>query len=382
MQTISWGLIFLSQAPNNRFAILRDFFHQLFSTPLFFLLFYGKVILLFFFSRLMFAEDPKKTTETIQIYLKKAQGIIKKACTDLKIDTPSELDPRQLVAWMELQRPQIYKKTWRLYKSAIVCYLEQSQDFSEETLSALDHLKLLSGEDCLQTTDRTSSSKLKKFPWKDFQKITDFLRTHQGKWHLPLLDWIISGSLTGLRPKEWLNSQLVQIDGSYALIIQNAKHTNGRAFGPQRTLLLDALASEEIDTIQRHVQRVYKWQQMNQYEDLYQGCALTLNYVSRKLWPRREKHITLYSCRHQFTANAKASGFSTTEIAAMMGHAVDTTATLHYGKKTAGHELLRVRAHQNDIEQVKQKFLSRDDSLSKKQAPREPEPKNTNLSVS
>lgn len=324
----------------------------------------------------MFNEDVTKNEQTIAIYLKKAKGIIKKARISLNLKDGQELDARQLVAWLEDERVLIYKKTWRLYKSAVICYLEKNSDGSEEVLSAIDYLRLLGSEPCKSETDKTSSTKLKRFPWKDFQKITDHLRQTPGKWHLPLLDWIISASLTGLRPQEWVNSKVGLIGSEVALFVKNAKHTNGRAHGDTRTLLLGALAKEEIEVIKRHIERVKTWNSMQQYDSLYEGCALTLNYVSRKLWPNRSKYVTLYSCRHQFTANAKASGFSTEEIAAMMGHAVDTTATKHYGKKTAGNELLRVRALESDIEKVKKKFKKHDEKQAQRKIiHKEPVPK-------
>lgn len=323
----------------------------------------------------MFDDNPTKNAQTISVYLKKAKGIIKKARQSLNLTEDQELDARQLVAWMEEQRPNIYKESWRLYKSALICYLEVHSDESEEVLSAIDYLRLLGSEECRRTTDKTSASKLKRFPWKDFQKITDYLRNKEGKWHLPLLDWIISASLTGLRPQEWVNSKIGLIEGEVMLFVKNAKHTNGRAHGESRTLLLGALAKEEVEVIRRHIDRVKKWHAMEQYDTLYDGCALTLNYICRKLWPRRQQYVTLYSCRHQFTANAKASGFSTEEIAAMMGHAVDTTATKHYGKKTAGNELLRVRALESDVEKVKKKFMSKEQKQAQKVVHKEPVPK-------
>lgn len=328
----------------------------------------------------MFADSPTKTAETVALYLKKSRGLAKRARVDLALSDDAPLDARQFVAWLADLRPTLSKPSWRLYKSAAICYLEQNGAENEEALQAIDYLKEIDSEGCALNTNKTSSTKLKKFPWKDFQKITDYLRNHSGKWHRPLLDWIVSASLTGLRPQEWLAAKITVIAGEPALHVQNAKTTNGRAHGPSRTLLLGSLAREEVETLTRHIERAQRWSGMQQFDSFYDGCALTLNYVSRKLWPRRTKHVTLYSCRHQFTANAKASGFSTAEIAAMMGHAVDTTATRHYGKKAAGHEMLRVRAIEQDIENVQQKFQTREQKAINKQRAKEPQPKPRGLS--
>lgn len=315
----------------------------------------------------MFDDTPTKTNETVSVYLKRAKSLAKRAVLDLRLAPGDKLDPRQFVAWLDTLRPSLSKASWRQYKSSVICFLERIDE--EEALQAVDYLRDLDTQGCVTKTDKTSGSKLKRFPWRDFQRITDYLRNKPGKWHRPLLDWLVCGCLTGLRPQEWVGAELSEIEGEKALVVQNAKSTNGRSHGPTRTLLLSALSVEEIQTLRNHIERVTTWAGMTQFEEFYSGCSLTLYYVSRKLWPRRQKHITLYSCRHQFTANAKASGFSTMEIAAMMGHRVDTTATKHYGKKVAGNELLRVRALDTDVQKVEQKFKARDISAGSRSKP-------------
>lgn len=320
----------------------------------------------------MFPENPSRTDQTVSIYLKRAKNLAKRAKKELGLGPDEPLDARQFAAWLADLKPSLSKASWRQYKSAAICFLERFDE--EEALQAVDFLREIDSVGCVKGSNKTSGSKLKRFPWRDFQKITDYLRTHPGKWHRPLLDWLVSASLTGLRPQEWVDATVSRLGEEAALVVRNAKVTNGRSHGPTRTLLLGSLATEEVETIARHIERARQWAGMDQFSDFYGGCALTLYYISRKLWPRRVKHMTLYSCRHQFTANAKASGFSTAEVAAMMGHRVDTTATRHYGKKAAGHELLRVRALQDDVDRVEQKFDKTQGGMRAK-AKADPQPK-------
>jgi hypothetical protein len=84
-----------------------------------------------------------------------------------------------------------------------------------------------------------------------------------------------------------------------------------------------------------------------------------LSRIVRKRWPNRDSHITLYSLRHQFSANAKASGFTRLEIAAMMGHAVDDTAVVHYGRKRSGFDLVRISPDPADVARVKAVYTGR-----------------------
>lgn len=310
-----------------------------------------------------------RTKQTTAHYLRRAATLARRAKAELGLGLSEPLDPRQFVAWLAERKDGLTKPSWRQYKSAAVCHLEHLA--TDAALEARDWLLEIDSEGCARQSDKTSATKLKRLPSRDFQKLTDHLRQGGGKWHAPLCDWVVSGMLTGLRPLEWAHADLVWIGSERALSVRNAKATNGRAHGKTRTILLGGLAAEELETIERHLNRAKTWDGMGQYPDFYEGCSQTINYVCRKLWPRRSKHITLYSCRHQFSANAKASGFSREEIAAMMGHAVDTTATRHYGRKVAGEELLRVRAVPEEVERVRSKF---DDSRLKKARP-EPQPK-------
>ena len=71
------------------------------------------------------------------------------------------------------------------------------------------------------------------------------------------------------------------------------------------------------------------------FEYIYTSCRMRLRRVTLKLWSPKKKHPTLYSGRHQFSADMKNT-LSKKEIAALMGHGTDDTATVHYGKKRYG----------------------------------------------
>lgn len=138
-----------------------------------------------------------------------------------------------------------------------------------------------------------------------------------------------------------------------ALVVTNAKATNNRAHGPTRTILLGGLTDDERDLIKEHLDRATLFAKAGQFPRFYHGCAAVLSRTVRRMWPKRNEHVTLYSARHQFTADAKASGLLPEEIAALMGHAVDTTATKHYGKKTAGLDMIRVRPDPQEVSRIR-----------------------------
>lgn len=176
------------------------------------------------------------------------------------------------------------------------------------------------------------------------------------KWYEPLRRWVISGILTGLRPIEWATAKISTFEGEECLIVKNAKHTNGRAHGEFRTIILSDLTIDEISIIKKHVEYCNEWNDADQFHSLYVSCGRTLSKVCKILWKRRDQYPCLYSARHQFSADAKASGLTREEIAALMGHAVDETATKHYGKKTAGSSYTRVKPTVEDVLKVRQVY--------------------------
>ena len=293
-----------------------------------------------------------RTEKTKENYLLRAEQLLKRAKKELEIPIYEELDVRQFVVWLVEKKPSIARTTWRQYKSSVVFYLENHKDFQAST-EALEYLKEITSVGALTNTEKTSSLKLKKISFEDWKKLDSFLNEKNKKWHEQLRFWLRASILTGLRPVEWKNAILTNHDGNLALKIKNAKNTNGRSHGEERTLLLKNLSKEDLEAIKTHLNNVRIFIGMDEYDYFYNGCAIALYKACRKCWPRRKKHITLYSTRHQFSANAKSSGFTTFEIAAMMGHAVDITATIHYGRKKAGNEEIGISPIKDEVSKVR-----------------------------
>lgn len=293
-----------------------------------------------------------RTEKTKEDYLIRVNQLMNRAKKDLQI-TSDELDVRQLVVWLVEKKPNIARTTWRQYKSAVVYYLENYSDIQSAT-EALEYLKEITSYGALNYTERTSSLKLKKITYEDWSKLDHYLSQKNQKWHEQLRYWLRASIITGLRPIEWKNAILFQHENEQALKIQNAKATNGRSHGPTRTLLLKSLSDDDLKAIKGHLNNVRTFVGMDEYDYFYRGCALALYKACRRCWPRRKRHITLYSTRHQFSANAKSSGFSRPEIAAMMGHAVDITAIIHYGRKTAGNEDVGIMPLEDEVEKIRQ----------------------------
>jgi len=149
----------------------------------------------------------------------------------------------------------------------------------------------------------------------------------------------------GLRPVEWRGARFIYLeDGELALEVPNAKNSNGRFFGPTRTLIVDETLLKKIDPL---ALESALWLTENAhplkedvYEKILEGAEEQMRIIMERCGtPCRvnRKNVTLYTARHQFSANAKSDGLSKEEVAALMGHASIYTAGEHYGKRKHGH---------------------------------------------
>jgi integrase len=304
---------------------------------------------------------PTRSPSTLKAYPARARGLIQRCRRQLNISPHDALDYRRLVGWLIGHKVNINDKSWRQYKASVAFFLEQEVARQQDPVAeeALQLLLAEGSEGCQKSSRKTSATKLKKFPIRDFKRLTDYLDSHPSPWADDLLHWLAAGILTGLRPVEWGQSTITLVQGEPAMIVTNAKATNNRAHGPTRTLLMGGLSDEERAGIAQHVDRAVQFREAGKYTQFMQGCANTLARAARRLWPRRDRYPTLYSLRHQFSADAKASGLSMEELAALMGHAVDTTATQHYGRRSAGLEMVRVRPDPAEVARVRQVFRQR-----------------------
>lgn len=300
---------------------------------------------------------PSKQTRSLQTqdsYRRRSRDLVRRCREELGLHPNEDLDYRRFVGWLILHKPEWARTTWRQYKAAAAFTLmEKAEEGSDTAQEALEALMPVDVDGCKQTSRSTSATKLKKMPLRDYRSIDRFLEENPGPWHEDLRRWLASGMLTGLRPLEWGQTTYTTRSGEDALVVKNAKNTNKRSHGPTRTILLGGLTDEERKIIKRHVERATEWSQADQYPRFYHGCAATLSRVARRLWPKRDKYPTLYSARHQFSADAKASGLTSAELAALMGHAVDVTAGRHYGRRSAGLEMLRVRPDPSEVAKIR-----------------------------
>tara|TARA_Y100001960_G_scaffold321323_1_gene395794 strand:- start:23233 stop:24285 length:1053 start_codon:yes stop_codon:yes gene_type:complete len=253
---------------------------------------------------------------------------------------------------------EITQESWRSYRASLLflaeLYLQTDlidQNTFDKINNAVSKTKALNKK---EVEARTSAKKQKHLSIQDLKKLDKELSRSKSQWSVPTRIWLRAGILTGLRPVEWRGAKLIENNDSVALLVNNAKNTNNRANGETRTLHLNHLKPEDINIIKSHLRVVGKFnEKKSDWESLYQGCSNLLRNKNKIIFPLRKKHPTLYSARHQFSANAKASGCKPEEIAALMGHASDLTAQMTYGKKINGTRGRKPEMEKNEVENVR-----------------------------
>ena len=307
----------------------------------------------------------ERSEQTKKKYKERTISLLKKARKEFDLAQYENLEAKQFIGWLIANRNNLHYNSWKQYKAAVVSYFEDFNHIEEnEKEEILDLLKNAIHEVGNKKTNNTSNKKMKKFPMKEFTEILNFLMEKRttSKFRMPLIYWLNAGILTGVRPTEWATSKYINEKGKERLIIKNAKNSNGRTHGDYRTIFLDKLSEEERKYIEEHVKTANYYHEIDNYSTYQKSCSDLLSVIGKKLWKNKKEYPSLYSLRHQFSADAKASGLSREEIAALMGHATDDTATIHYAKKSMGRKgagftsFCRVKANPEEVVKIKQVF--------------------------
>lgn len=321
-----------------------------------------------------------KTLKTKATYLKRAKDLIEKAykeATDkgasfkkLTESTVIYHDViKQAFVGMTLLNTAIwFKKFWgtnlrpstvRQYRASLKYFVERehankkvNDDYMKKIFDVLDTIQ---AGDKKTLPPKTSSAKQKHLKDEKLFAIIEDLKTNKSKWSKMTIAWLRAAVLTGLRPIEWTMTEYDERND--CLIVKNAKNTNNRAHGENRTIYLTHLDETLKKNIITHLQIAKYHSNNNLWEDYYQGCSALLQRRCKVLFPKAKKNISLYSARHQYSANLKASGLKCNEIAALMGHATDETAMETYGKKQYGSKGLQPnKISKEEVSKVKVKY--------------------------
>jgi hypothetical protein len=288
---------------------------------------------------------------TLEMYLKRGRSLFDRYCREMDITAPTdEVSPVDFVNWTLALKITLKSSSWRLYRQSAYHFIQGfpandvnialamlDNDIMERS-SQVQELKA----NRVKHPKRSSGLKEKKFPLKDYERITTALRTFKRSKLAPITaDWIQAGLLTALRPIEWRGTDLEVKDDPKAprgrrawLYVINAKATNGRGTGVARTLDISNFSNDDLQVIERMVKMATDWLDEDRYYTVQNECSQILKNLMNKMYPNKKQKYSLYSCRHQAIANWK-SIMTLEEIAALVGHSVTNTSVENYGRRSS-----------------------------------------------
>jgi len=229
------------------------------------------------------------------------------------------------------------RRTFWLYRAAVIWFMEENGP--AEATHVLRNIKVKLKKLGLETASR----KIKKLPEKEWQDLADTLLRSKNLQDVVIYHWLEAGKYTGLRPCEWEHAYL-EYGAQVALVVANAKRSDVRANGVMRKILFSpAHHQDELSAVRMFLRDVASSSAAGKpFREFFNKCRARLEYVRRTkgvgIDPESGKGVTLYSPRHQFAADMKASGLSKAQVAALMGHASEDSATIHYARRRDGQK--------------------------------------------
>lgn len=286
-----------------------------------------------------------RTPATEAAYLRRALWFEEHVQRALKVDNP---DPREVASFAVEAKTTWGKATWRQIKAALI--FRYTAMGTEAALAAVRTLAMERQTGCVVKPHRTSATRKKSVSDADIAGVVQALRETRSTYAAPLEKWIVLGSLTGLRPHEWAQAEVILLRRALAegrpipleidppipfLRVRNAKDTNARSHGELRHIDLSPLPSDTVEEIAAFCQFMKEIVSSGGYTKFYSGCQKLLYRVGSAFTTYAGHRLQIYSARHRFSSDAKKS-LSREAVAALMGHATNQTAVRHYGRRPAG----------------------------------------------
>lgn len=304
-----------------------------------------------------------RTAKTEENYAIKAMHIRSRAARELGYFSPFSLPPMTIVDHLIGRKPTIARNTWKQYKNALRSHFQDLANESEESVAVEELEAAIAALDSEPSTGtlkhgtRTSATKQKHFKRTDLDKFVDYLGANVGrhKFANALRTWLLASRLTGLRPSEWEYAGLTEIGGRPCLTVRNGKATNSRANGEFRTLDLSKATAADMEALTDMMEMFEGYVREMTFEQLQECLMHYMKRATRACFGRRKRYPTLYSLRHQFAADAKSSGCTQAEVAALLGQASDETAGRHYARAVSGESAVRVSPTDADTSRVRAK---------------------------
>lgn len=296
-----------------------------------------------------------RTAKTEAFYVKTYEQLRRRAGIASGAQNPELVAPITIAEHLIGRKSGLSKRTWQLYKSAVVAQFEVAIAEAPDRMAiqeieyGLERLLSERQTGALTVAKRTSALKAKNLTPADFQLLSQYIEANVGnhKRARSLLVYCNATALLGLRPSEWESANPMDQAGRPVLVVRNAKNTHGRGNGEFRTLDLSGLDQDQMLWVTEMLELVDGHREPGAYEDLQKKLGQYICWAARKALPRRRKYPSLYTFRHMFASDAKVTSMEAGQdkawVGALMGHASDATAERSYGLARFGRGSLAVR---------------------------------------
>ena len=306
-------------------------------------------------------QKTSRSESTKENYENKARQLCQRVATEYGLPSPHQVSPLTVVDTLISRKSTISRNTWKYYKASLRYLFEkqmaENEDLAtkEELFAAIELLTSESSSGAMKKGVASSAKKAKSVPEKDFQALVNFLSVNaeNHKYAAILRTWILAARITGLRPSEWQHCGFIyDPEGNELLRVKNAKFTNGRGNGEYRTLNISGLQPHERQAIHDMIEMIDIVTNDIPFPELQSAVSDYMSYAVRKCLGHRKQYPSLYSLRHQFSADIK-NQFSKQEVAALLGHASDETAGNHYAKARQKQSSVNVKPIESEVSTVR-----------------------------
>lgn len=297
-------------------------------------------------------QKSQKTGSTIAQYEKRAANILKIIENEF---VEEEISPALIARWLTIHAKTISNSTLRQYRSALTYKIGELMNngrFREdEGNSAIRAMASVRAQpQPVGTASKTSALKAKSISEKKVRALEKKLAGSSLKWGQLAAQVFVATLVTGMRPVEWQTATASppegepDFDNGVVLAVTNAKATNGRAHGETRELFVPP--GEQTDVVITALLAVKKSviESGGRWEIVYDGIRRAI--LAANIKNDSGQFVSLYTARHQFSANAK-NIYTKEEVAYLMGHSSSETASNHYGKKRSGHQRFKIAGKLN-----------------------------------
>ena len=314
-----------------------------------------------------------RTTNTQRVYVQRGQKLVARYLTSIggsHLSLP-ELNPIYFVKFLYSKKSKWNSNTWKYYRQCALAVIPaMSHSFVAEAINYLNASKnpfaneinnkntnsktQSSLEKPKRANNRQKSTKsvIKEVPKKLFADVIFRLIELKTNDARILINWLIAGISTGLRPVEWMSSELHRYEDPNSpgnelvlLYVVNAKSTNARANGPTRVMDISDFHYTTINSIQAMVDEGEIWRSKGCFTDVYKRISKLLKEVIQSLRTKQGSSslpgFTLYSLRHQFVSNLRRV-IRPAELSALMGHNSLKSGKIYYGKRGGGWKLKEI----------------------------------------